>query len=203
MRTQTVSMVKVTVMVRTATMLSRPACSMKVTTSQNMHISPKLMFPFQKNILRQKHAAKWPVTGAQNAASLPSPFLPTSEGLVQVSWLKIFNSQFCHIPLFFLLWCPPPKTFYFWVLTKSISQPPFSSLPSSLPSSLQSYLSGINNNNIICQVLINIFQVFDEIMVLTYFPVFMFTVHDYQHYNHICSHNNSNCKIHIFIASSP
>ena len=149
MRTQTASMEKVTAMVRTATMLSKPACFMKVATSQNMLISPKLMFPFPKNILRQKHAAKWHVPGAQNAASLPSPFLPTSEGLVQVSWLKIFNSQFCHISyLFFLIWCPhlPKKNSIFWVLTKSISQPPFSSLPSSLPSSLQSYLSGINND---------------------------------------------------------
>ena len=146
MRTQTASMEKVTAMVRTATMLSKPACFMKVATSQNMLISPKLMFPFPKNILRQKHAAKWHVPGAQNAASLPSPFLPTSEGLVQVSWLKIFNSQFCHISyLFFLLWCPPLKKqsiFGCW-RNQFLSRPFLPSRPPCLPLS-----------SLICQVMI-------------------------------------------------
>ena len=73
-------------------------------------------------------------------------FFPHLRALSRSHDWKSSNPSFAIFLILYFIIPTSEKTFYFWILTKSISQPPFSSLPSSLPSSLQSYLSGINND---------------------------------------------------------
>ena len=64
-------------------MPSKLACSMKVNLIHNMLI-------FSWKYLLPAHFLWKTLAGAQNVASLPSPFLPTSEGLIQVFYLQLF-----------------------------------------------------------------------------------------------------------------
>ena len=144
MRTQTASMVKVTVMVRTAKMLSKLAWYMKVTTSQNMPTSPRLMFPFQKNILRQKHACDRRTKRGLTTFAISSHIWGPCPGLMTEN-LQIPVLPYFLLILSFMMPTSQKQSIFGCWRNQFLSRPFLPSRPPCLPLS-----------SLICQVLIMI-----------------------------------------------